>query len=135
MGSFRRLARSDSGAAAIEFAIIVWVLILVCLAVIEFGRGLHVRNELSFAGDRAARMILTRFSAEILDPIDEETLKDEVRDAFLGPKKELLEVSFANETADGIAFRTMLIQYPFSLLIPGLSDTITLTVSRRVPIG
>jgi Flp pilus assembly protein TadG len=129
MGSLRRLARCDRGAAAIEFAIIAWVLIIVCLGVIEFGRGLHVRNEMASAGDRAARMILTN------PAVTDGALTVRVREAFISPKPELLAVTFGTETANGIAFRTMLIQYPFSLLIPGLSDTITLTVSRRVPIG
>jgi hypothetical protein len=129
IGSLARLARCNGGAAAVEFAIIVWALIFVCLGVIEFGRGLHVRNEMSFAADFAARKILT-------DPlVSDIDLTKAVDDAFLGPSPELLEVSFGDETADGVAFRTMLIQYPFSLLIPGLRDTITLTVSRRVPVG
>jgi Flp pilus assembly pilin Flp len=129
MASLRRSIRSNGGAAAVEFAIIVWALIFVCLGVIEFGRGLHVRNEMSFAADFAARRILT-------DPlVSNSDLTKAVDDAFLGPKKELLVVSFGNETVNGVAFRTMLIQYPFSLLIPGLQDAMTLTVSRRVPIG
>ncbi|MFW6076354.1 MAG: TadE/TadG family type IV pilus assembly protein, partial [Hyphomicrobiales bacterium] len=39
--TLRRLARNESGAAAVEFAIIVWALILVSLGIIEFGRGFH----------------------------------------------------------------------------------------------
>jgi Flp pilus assembly protein TadG len=90
MGSLRRLARSNGGAAAVEFAIIVWVLIFVCLGVIEFGRGLHVRNEMSFAGDRAARKILTT------DPLVSDRrsiwLKDGAR-RLPRPQEGLLEVS------------------------------------------
>jgi Flp pilus assembly protein TadG len=59
MRAIRGIARSDSGAAAIEFAIIVWALIFLCLGIIEIGRGLHVRNEMSYAADLAARRILT----------------------------------------------------------------------------
>lgn len=129
MESLKRLIRSDSGAAAVEFAIIVWALVFVCLGVVEFGRGLHLRNELSFAADRAARMILTQ------PAVSDSALETEVREAFIGPQPELLDASFGTEMAGGISFRTMLVQYPFSLLIPGFSDTITLTVSRRVPIG
>ena len=56
MSGFRRC---QSGAAAIEFAIIALVLVMVCLGVIELGRALFLRNELSFAADFAARKILT----------------------------------------------------------------------------
>jgi hypothetical protein len=130
MGPFRCIMRSNSGAAAIEFAIVVWALVFVCLGVLEFGRALHVRNELSFAADHAARMILT-------DPlVTNSKLEEKVRDAISGSEPAGFSVIFGDvETdADGLRSRTMLIEYPFSLLIPTLSDTITLSVSRRVPV-
>lgn len=133
--SLRRFARADSGAAAIEFAIIVWALILVSLGIIEFGRGFHVRNEMTYASDRAARMILTfpEYAGELLDPDCEERLRNTVRDAFTGPSPEDLSVDFSLNEAK--TFRTVLIRYPFTLLIPGLGDAFDLTVTRRVPTG
>lgn len=133
--TLRRLARNESGAAAVEFAIIVWALILVSLGIIEFGRGFHVRNEMTYASDRAARMILTfpEYGGELLDPDCEERLRNTVRDAYTGPRPEDLSVEFSIN--DAKTFRTVLIGYPFTLLIPGLGDTFDLTVTRRVPTG
>jgi Flp pilus assembly pilin Flp len=135
MGTIRRLARSDGGAAAIEFAIIVWALIFLCLGVIEIGRGLHVRNEMSYAADLAARMMLSfpQYSGEVLHPDCEERLRKKVREAFTGPRPDDLSVDFSIDEAN--TFRSILIRYPFTLLIPGLGDTFDLTVTRRVPTG
>jgi Flp pilus assembly pilin Flp len=133
MRAIRSFARSDSGAAAIEFAIIIWALIFLCLGIIEIGRGLHVRNEMSYAADVAARRILTFeiYSGAVIEPEDEDALELEVREAFKGPRPEDLVVTFPR---DG-GFRVILLKYSFSLLIPGLRDTFDLTVSRRVPIS
>ena len=122
------LGRNETGAAAVEFAIIAWVLILVCIGTVELGRGLYVRNELSYAADHAARMIL------MSDAFDQE-LEDAVRSRFLGADDDLVVV-FGKETsgAPAISYRTVVLTYPFKLLIPGLSDTISLSVNRRVPL-
>ena len=135
MRAIRDIARSDDGAAAIEFAIIVWALIFVCLGIIELGRGLHVRNEMSYAADLAARRILTfeAYSGAVLAPTDEDALRLVVKEAFKGSRPGDLSVTFPLDA--GGNFRVIPLEYPFSLLIPGLRDTFDLTVSRRVPIG
>ena len=124
-----RLIRGQDGAAAIEFAIVSFALILVSLGIIEFGRALQVRNELAFAADIAARAILT--DADI--PSDE--VEEAVREAFDPPDPALLDVNLETETVDGVEFRTLSLSYPFVLLIPQLSsESITLTVAQRVPV-
>lgn len=132
MRAIRGFARSDSGAAAIEFAIIIWALIFVCLGIIEIGRGLHVRNEMAYAADLAARKILTfsKYSGE-MDPSCKEKLRREVLEAFTGPRPEELFIDFPN---DG-TFHTIVMRYPFSFVIRELGDPFDLTVSRRVPMG
>lgn len=133
--AIRGIIRSDSGAAAIEFAVIIWALIFLCLGIIELGRGLHVRNEMSYAADLAARKILTfeAYSANPLQAADEDALRLVVRQAFRGPSPEHLSVTFPLDA--GGNFRVIQLSYPFSLLIPGMRDAFNLTVSRRVPIG
>ena len=135
MAAIIRLVRSNSGAAAVEFAMIVWALIFLCLGIMEIGRGLHVRNEMSYAADLAARRILTfeAYSGTVLQPSDEKALEQEVRKAFKGARPEDLSVTFPLE--EGGDFRIILLEHPFSLLIPGLRGTFDMTVSRRVPIG
>lgn len=135
MDQFRRLARSDGGAAAVEFAFIVWALIFVCLGIIEFGRGFHTRNEMTYAADLAARRILTftEFSRQELSAASEQKLVDEIRAAFTGNRPDDLVVTFTDSADD--TFRTVLLQYPFSFVIPQLGDAFTLSVTRRIPIG
>lgn len=127
-GCLRRLRGCESGAAAIEFAIIAMLLILVCLGTIEFGRAFFLRNELSFAADFAARKVLT-------DPtICEADLHTEVRSTFTGLDPDVVVLDFDIDTADGILFRTVEMEYPMTLLVPGLSDDpINLSLSRRIP--
>ncbi len=128
MEAFRQLRCCEGGAAAIEFAIISWVMILVSLGVIEFGRGLNLRNDLSFAADFAARKILT--DANITDA----ALETEVRSALTSGDPDLLQVIIGTEEVDGVRFRTVTLSYPLTLLVPGLaSDAIDLSLARRIP--
>jgi Flp pilus assembly protein TadG len=128
--AFGELKGCQSGAAAIEFAIIALVLILVCLGVIEFGRSLQVRNELSFAADFGARKILTDST------ISDSDLENVVRSALIVADPDLMQVTIGTETVDGVQFRTIALAYPFTLLIPGLSsDSVTLALARRTPIS
>jgi Flp pilus assembly pilin Flp len=131
--AIRSLARSNSGAAAIEFAIIVWALIFLCLGIIEIGRGLHVRNEMSYAADLAARKILSlsKYSGVDMHESCKEKLKSDLREAFTGPRPDDLDIDFP---ADG-TFRRIEMRYPFSFVIQQLGAPFDLTVSRRVPMG
>lgn len=124
----RRLRRDQRGQAALEFAIIAMALILVSIGIVEFGRALQVRNELSFAADFAARQILTNPN------ISDATVENKIRSVFKGYDSSQLSVVLGTETADGLNFRTVALSYPFTLLIPGLADPgVTLKVSRRTP--
>ncbi|TIS55699.1 TadE/TadG family type IV pilus assembly protein [Mesorhizobium sp.] len=123
-----RACRCQSGTTAIEFATICLPLLLLTLGIVEFGRALNTRNDLSFAADFAARKVLIGESSVSI-------LETAVRAAFTGGEPELLQVSVGTETVDGIEFRTLAIRYPFTLLIPGLHDgRIGLSVSRRIPV-
>lgn len=126
----RGFRRCQSGAVAIEFAIISLVMILVCLGVIEIGRGLHMRNELSFTADFGARKILTDTT------ISDTKLEEVVRDAFTTSDPDLLQVTIGTEAVDDLQFRTIVLSYPFSPLVPGLAgDAISLSLERRIPVS
>lgn len=125
LNAARRIDRDDAGAAAVEFALVSLVLILVCLAVTELGRGLFLRNQLSYAADLAAREIMLR------PEIQDDELEAAIRQRFLGAA-DGLEVSAPLE--DGV--RTVRLNYPFTLLLKGVAgDPIRLSVQRRVPTG
>ena len=114
---------------AIEFAIISSLFILGCIATLEFGRALHVRGEISYAADVAERVIL-------MDPeVPNSAVQSAVRSAFRG-NANLMTIELGEETVDGVKFRTLVVSYPFSLLVPFLSTKeVGLSVDRRTPIG
>lgn len=129
----RRLAhiwREQSGAAAIEFAIIGVVLVALSIATVDFGRTLYVKNQLSWLADQATRKVL-------VDPdITDATLESELRASFTAGNGADLTVSLRNETVGSNAYRVLEIDFPLALFIPGLSSgTVDLNVTRRVPTG
>jgi Flp pilus assembly protein TadG len=129
MRSFRRLRYCRAGSTSVEFAIICTMLVLVTFGVIELGRGLNVRNQLSQAADYGARKIL------INSQISDSALVSEIRSAFVATAPTLLQVTIGTETVGGLQFRTVTLSYPFTLLIPGvLSEVIDLRLARRIPI-
>jgi Flp pilus assembly protein TadG len=103
--------------------------VLVTFGVIELGRGLNVRNQLSQAADFGARKIL------IDKQISDGALESEIRSAFVVTAPTLLQVTIGTETVDGLQFRTVTLSYPFTLLIPGvLNRAIDLRLARRTPV-
>ena len=125
----RRLLGCQAGSTAVEFAIVSLVLVLVTLGIVEFGRGLNVRNQLSQAADFGARKILTDRNSS------DGTLENAVRSAFIADNPDRLKVTLGSETVYGMPFRTIALTYPLTLLVPGLSDgVIHLSLSRRTPL-
>jgi Flp pilus assembly protein TadG len=128
---FAKLIRAESGAVALEFAIVSMAMVLVSLGVVEFGRALEVRNQLTFLADKAARQILNDSS------VTDAEVEADIRAKFDGPNPQLLEVVVEQDLvtdSDGAKYRNVEVSYPFTLLIPQLStSTITLTATERVP--
>lgn len=125
-----RLARAEGGAAALEFSIIAFVFILVCLGTVEFGRALQVRNEMASAAGIGARLIMIGQDGQ--DATDAE-VTTAIRDRFRGGGDADLEVELGTTIVDGETFRTIEVRYPVTLQVPVVSGRqITLTVSRRV---
>jgi len=112
----------------VEFAIISMVMVMVCIGLIDFGRGLNIRNQLSLAADYGARYILT--DSKITDG----ALETAVRNNFTAFEPDLLKITVEKETVNGLDFRTMTLAYPFTSLVPGVSiGQINLSVVRRTP--
>lgn len=116
-----------SGSVAVEFALIGIIMMMLLLGTIEFGRGLYIRNEMAFASDLVVRRVF--IDAQATDAELEELARASV--TFGGD----LNMTFGTITLNGEAFRTILMSYPLSLIVPGLADgTVTLSVQRRIPI-
>lgn len=129
MSVVRRFRSCHAGSTAVEFAIVSLVLMLVAVGIIEFGRGLNVRNQLSQAADYGARQILTN------KQVSDSTLETTVRSAFSAGAGDELTVTIGTEAVNGVQFRTITLSYTFIPLIPGLSSgTINLTLARRTPV-
>lgn len=58
MNAARRLVRANDGTVAVEFALLLPVLLLLLLGIFEFGRALWIRQTLQFAVESAARTAL-----------------------------------------------------------------------------
>ncbi len=111
-----------------EFAFIGLVMIVVTLGAIEFGRALYLRNNLSYAADRAARRGLIDRTATTVQ------LENEARSAFAGSDPAQLTISIVPETVDGIPVQTISLDHRIKLLIPGLTTReISMRVTRRIP--
>jgi len=137
LSTLRRAWCSQSGAMAVEFALVCFPLLLLVLGIVEFGRALYVRNDLSYATDIAARKVLIeQIARDAPDSEAQAKLESAVRDSFDGGDPLLLQVSVSKETVDGIAFRVLSVRYPFTFFLPGLAESpVSLGLSRRIPIG
>jgi Flp pilus assembly protein TadG len=135
--SMRRAWRCQSGATAVEFAIVCLPLLLLSLGIVEFGRAFFVRNDISYAADVAARKVLIgQIPAASSDSEAAASLDSAVREAFDAGDPTLLEITVGKETIDGVAFRILSISYPFTFVVPAVRDSpIGLGLSRRIPIG
>ncbi len=135
--TLHRAWRSQSGATAVEFALVCLPLFLLVLGVIEFGRAFYVRNDLSYAADVAARQVLIgKIARDAPDSEAQTKLASAVRDNFDGGDPGLLEIAVTKQTVDGIDFRVLSIRYPFAFFLPGLAEApFSLALSRRIPIG
>ena len=128
--SLARLRRCERGTAAVEFALVGLVAIVLFLGILEFGRVLYMRNEMSYAMDLGARQILT--NPAIANAEVELSIRKAIR--FGTPAR--LVVTFGTKSVDGASFRTLLVSYPVTLLIPGLTNAnIVLKIDRIVPLG
>ncbi len=123
----RHLFRDRRGAAALEFALVGLPFILLLLGLVEFGRGLYIRNALDSAADRAQRVIMIDPSASVT------TLEQTIRSTFRAGQSEHLTLNYALETVAGVNYRRVSLNYAMQLLLPApLGRVMTIGSSRRV---
>lgn len=123
----RHLLGDRRGAAALEFALIGLPFTLLLLGLVEFGRGLHIRNALDSAADRAQRVIMIDPSASTL------MLEASIRSTFRAGQPENLALSHAVETTAGVTYRLVSLDYRMQLLLPApLGRTVSIGSIRRV---
>ena len=123
--------RGDQGAAAVEFALVLPVLVLILFAIIDFGRMLNAQITLTEAAREGAR------AGAILGPAEGETRALAVA-GDLGPTVDP-DVTRCPDPPDPTADVTATVTYQFEFVTPlaalaGLGDgTITLTGKGLMP--
>lgn len=129
MNLLSRLRDGTAGSTSIEFSIVCLVFVLGVFGVLECGRAINIRTQLSQAADNGARKVLTD------KLITDSALETAIRSAFSAGAVGLLTVSIALETVDGVPCRTITLSYPFSPSLAALGSlALTLTVVRRTPV-
>ena len=129
MSGLRRFIGDRGGATALEFALIGLPFIMLMLGLIEFGRGLHIRNGLDNAVDRAQRILL-------IDPgAAAGSIETEVRAAFRAGSQERLTVAITGSPSGG-NIRTLTVTFQMDLLLPApIGRTISIGSARQVVIA
>lgn len=124
----RRLARETDGAAAIEFAVVGAVLVVLSIAVVELGRVLYIYNGMSYATEIGSRRSL-------IDPaLTDSGLEDIIRGSFSAAAGDGLTVVITQEDLDGLPFRRVALSYHVKVAIPGFpGGAIDLEHDRRIP--
>jgi Flp pilus assembly protein TadG len=122
-----RLLRERSGTTALEFAIVLPVLVLLTFAIFDSGRAFFVKHSLEHAVSNVSREAL-------VDPLlSDAQLIDRVRAHVAGMKSETVEVQVTRPVIDGHAYIVLDARYPFALLVPFISSgDIVLAASARV---
>lgn len=128
MASAKRYWREQSGSTAVEFAIIGLFVIVLCVGTVEFGRALHLANELAYAADRGARLVL-------LDPqVTDSELEAEVRAHLRLADTEGLVITASQDGVASQITRGLTVSLPLTLFIPAFRvQGFRVSVERLVP--
>ncbi|MBR9651686.1 TadE/TadG family type IV pilus assembly protein [Thalassovita aquimarina] len=123
----RGFLRGEDGVAALDFAIVGSVYMLMLVALLDVARGFYLHNKLEFAADKITRQLLMDPNATI-DSIDMPPSLD-------GFDATLLVVETQEVTISGAAFHNLSLYYPMSMLTPLLKvDLVDLKIQRLIPI-
>ncbi len=139
--------RCESGVAAIEFAIIFPVFVLLVMAMIEFGRLFWVQVSLRHAVEQTARNAMTEYTREsfIKDSTDfaswfsstwETVLEAAAPDESFGFNPSGITWNASISTDSGVDYVQIDASYTFTFLfpvIPSLSSTV-LTAQSKTPL-
>jgi xanthosine utilization system XapX-like protein len=118
------------GTAAVEFAIISLVMVLVCIAILDVGRALLLRNELAYAADHAARVIMRLGEcSEAEAEVDADVGRNFRENA------DAVEIRLSSEVEPPLTYCTVTLRLSLRPIVPGLlGQTINLSAHRRVPL-
>jgi Flp pilus assembly protein TadG len=125
----RRFLRATDGAAAVEFAIIAPVFILLCVGIFEAGRMMWIRNSIQTSTEEAARYAMVHTSAS-----DAELTKH-ATDYYANVSLDAPTFTITRDTTDGMNFVTVSGAYTFKFEFTFFDfGTFELDGKARVPL-
>ena len=130
-GAARAAWRHSGGTAAIEFAIIAPVFLIMVLGIIEMGRAMWIKNTLQFAVEETTRYAMVNPSADTA-PL-ETYAGNQVFGATVVTSGNF---SATTESSGGVTYVVVTGTYAFESLIPLIPlPDITLSAKSRVPVS
>lgn len=121
-----RLHRDCRGATAVEFALLLPVLLVLLMAVLELGRALWLRQDMQFAVEEAARFALVEDAATASAIV----ARAAARMAAVGPAAATQLTATLDADAVTVTATADFAPVVAGLLPPG---TVTLTARARLP--
>lgn len=122
-----RRSRDDGGSVAVEAAIVGLAAIVLCIATVEIGRALYLANELAFAADQGARLVLLNPQVS-----DAEVEAEVLANLWLASNGDL-DIRISEVSIGAATMRRLSITLPLSLLVPTFRrDRFRVGVERQV---
>ena len=127
MSNFRR---SECGAALVEFAIVLPVLILLVFGIVDFGRLLYTLNNLTSAVREGARLAAVQPVGTSLQGVVQPRVSSYVT-SFGGSSSVTVNVTPATTQATTQFITVQIVSYPFTFLtpLPALAGLRSITMS------
>ena len=123
------LWQDENGAAAVEFAIVSVLFVVMAIGIVDFGRNSHQRFRLAHAADIAARAVM-------LDPAASDAqITARMRSAYPALGYGDISLAVTTTTVNGRNYRRLALSRPLTFFTPGLTDrTGTIRLDRLVPL-
>ena len=125
----RNCGRCPQGSAAVEFGIVAPILILILVAVMEFGRLHWVRNSIEYAAEQTARWAIVNTSAT------DSQLQAKALEQFDSVSAGDAAVFIDRDSTNGLNFLTVTVTYDFEFLVDFIGmGKLPLRGEARVPL-
>lgn len=127
---FRRRARAQEGALAIEFALIAPVLMIFLMGLFETGRLYFVRGSMRYAVNEAGRYAMVNTTAT------NAVIEQRVRDNLIGISPESATPTVTDQIIGGKTYKRIVLTHSFSTIVGSMVSwpTISLNIESAVPI-
>jgi Flp pilus assembly protein TadG len=113
--TLRRFRRDAGGAAAVEFAIVVPVFLMIMLSIWEFGYAQHKLSSIRYAMESASRSLLVN------NTLTEAQLTTLVKAQLSSVADNNVTITLASTTVSGATIKTLTGTYHSSVGVPGMA--------------